>query len=227
MAWVGPVGEPDRYELSELKSSGGEGQLWRGVLDVDGAAITVAVKVIHPSKNSDLEEWRVRWQRQAELLRSLDHPGLVKVRDVFEGPVPHEAGDADASTNTLYLVMNWVEGPTLEEWVSRNPNRDVLESARVLGKLASAVDYLHSGAVTGNPVLHRDIKPANVIVTAAGAVLVDFGFTRVIGGQPLTIAGTPAYIAPETVTPANSAPRRTGSHLAPPDSLRSPERLRN
>ena len=48
MAWVGPVGEPDRYELTELKSSGGEGQLWRGVLDVDGAAITVAVKVIHP-----------------------------------------------------------------------------------------------------------------------------------------------------------------------------------
>ena len=130
----------------------------------------------------------------------------MKVRDVFEGPLPHEAGDADASTNTLYLVMNWVEGPTLEEWVSRNPNRDVLESARVLGKLASAVDYLHSGAVTGNPVLHRDIKPANVIVTAAGAVLVDFGFTRVIGGQPLTIAGTPAYIAPETVTAGEFSP---------------------
>lgn len=41
--------------------------------------------------------------------------------------------------------------------MSRNPNRDLLDSARLIGKLASAVDYLHSGSVTGNPVLHHDI----------------------------------------------------------------------
>jgi serine/threonine protein kinase len=199
MAWVGPHDDPDRYQLRVKRSSGGEGELWGATIAVDGAPIPVAVKVIHPSKAGDLSEWRTRWQRQAELLRSLDHPGLVKVREVFEGPTPHEAAASDRSTNTLYLVMNWVEGPTLDEWVSRHPGRDVLACAGVIGKLASAVDYLHSGAVTGNPILHRDIKPANVIVADRGAVLVDFGFTRVLNHQPLTLAGTPAYIAPEVV----------------------------
>ncbi len=199
MARIGPLSEPDRYELLELRSSGGEGQLWRGSLDVDGVQIVVAVKVIHASRNDNLTEWRTRWQRQAELLRSLDHPGLVKVRDIFEGPLPHAAGAADPTTNTLYLVMNWVEGPSLDEWVARNPNRDILDSAKVLGRLAAAVDYLHSGAVTGSPVLHRDIKPANVIVTDRGAVLVDFGFTRVLTDQPMSMVGTPAYIAREVL----------------------------
>ena len=200
MTNVGPANDPDRYQLLELKSSGGEGQVFRGSIEIDGARISVAVKIIHPSRVGDMAEWRRRWQRQAELLRSLDHPGLVKVREVFEGPLAHEVGRADRSTNTLYLVMNWVEGPTLEEWVSRNPNRDLLDSARVLGKLASAVDYLHSGAVTGNPVLHRDIKPANVVLAANGPVLVDFGFTRVLANQPMTMVGTPAYVPPEVVS---------------------------
>lgn len=199
MTTVGPIEDPDRYELLEVTSSGGEGQVCRGVIDIDGARIPVAVKIIHPSRLADIAEWRTRWQRQAELLRSLDHPGLVKVREVFEGPLPHERGAADRSTNTLYLVMNWVEGPTLEEWVSRHPQRDLLDSARVIGKLASAVDYLHSGSVTGNPVLHRDIKPANVILSTNGPVLVDFGFTRVLSNQSMTMVGTPAYVPPEVV----------------------------
>jgi hypothetical protein len=197
--YVGPHNDPDRYQLHALRSSGGEGELWGATIAVDGAQIPVALKVIHASKAPDLAEWRARWQRQADLLRSLDHPGLVKVREVFEGPLPHETAAADRASNTLYLVMNWVEGPSLDEWVSRNPQRDVLACAGIIGKLASAVDYLHSGAVTGSPILHRDIKPANVIVAERGPVLVDFGFTRVLNHQPLTLAGTPAYIAPEVV----------------------------
>lgn len=203
--WVGSALSPDTYRLVEPRSSGGEGQLWRGTINVDGADIQVAVKVIHPSRMSEIEEWRTRWRRQAELLKSLDHPGLVKVRELFEGPLPHERGAADATTNSLYLVMNWVDGPNLEEWVSRNPDRTLVQSARVLGKLATAIDYLHSGAVTGNAVLHRDIKPANVIISNRGPVLVDFGFTRVLSNQPMTVVGTPSYMAPELLTGADPA----------------------
>jgi len=196
---IGPVDDPDRYELAELKSSGGEGELWRGSLTVDGAALPVAVKVVHSRRLPDVAEWHDRWSRQAELLRSLDHPAVVKVREVFVGPEPHAPGQADPSTKTLVLVMNWVEGPTLPEWVERNPGRDALESIRVIGRLAAAVDYLHSGNATGQPVLHRDIKPSNVIVTDDGVRLVDFGFVRILGDEQMSFAGTPAYLAPEVL----------------------------
>lgn len=220
--WVGPASSPDTYRLVESKSSGGEGQLWRGSINVDGADIQVAIKVIHPSRMSEIEEWRTRWRRQAELLKSLDHPGLVKVRELFEGPLPHERGSADSTTNSLYLVMNWVDGPTLEEWVSRNPDRTLIQSARVVGKLATAIDYLHSGTVTGNAVLHRDIKPANVIVSNRGPVLVDFGFTRVLSNQPMTVVGTPSYMAPELLTGADPSPRPIATRSAPLPSSPSP-----
>jgi len=197
--WIGPISEPDRYRLIELKSSGGEGALWRAILPVDGADIQVALKVIHPANMGEIGEWRTRWHRQAELLRSLDHPGVVKVREVFEGPLPHERNAADLATASLYLVMNWVEGPTLDEWVSRNPDRTLVQSSRIVGKLATAIDYLHSGAATGSAVLHRDVKPANVIVSSRGPVLVDFGFTRVLSNQPMTMVGTPYYMAPEVM----------------------------
>lgn len=197
--FVGPFDAPDKYRLVELRSRGGEGEVWRGSLAVEGQDVPVAVKQILATNIDDLEQWRDRWRRQAEVLRSLQHPGLVTVREVFEGPEPHDAESADVATSTLYLVMNWVEGPTLVEWVTRRAGRDVLESIAVVRGLASAVDYLHSGVATGAPIVHRDIKPANVIITDNGPRLVDFGFVRGLaeGHASQTMVGTPAYIAPE------------------------------
>ena len=197
--FVGPFDAPDKYRLVELRSRGGEGEVWRGSLAVEGQDVPVAVKQILAANIEDLEQWRDRWRRQAEVLRSLQHPGLVTVREVFEGPEPHDAELADVNTSTLYLVMNWVEGPTLVEWVTRRAGRDVLESIAVVRGLASAVDYLHSGVATGAPIVHRDIKPANVIITDDGPRLVDFGFVRGLaeGDVSQTMVGTPAYIAPE------------------------------
>ena len=197
--FVGPFDAPDKYRLVELRSRGGEGEVWRGSLAVEGQDVPVAVKQILATNIDDLEQWRDRWRRQAEVLRSLQHPGLVTVREVFEGPEPHDSELADVNTSTLYLVMNWVEGPTLVEWVTRRAGRDVLESIAVVRGLASAVDYLHSGVATGAPIVHRDIKPANVIITDDGPRLVDFGFVRGLaeGDVSQTMVGTPAFIAPE------------------------------
>ncbi|HEY3673657.1 MAG TPA: PASTA domain-containing protein [Acidimicrobiia bacterium] len=196
---IGPADDPDRYELAQVRSRGGEGELWRGAIRVDGQALDVAVKIIHAANVADIDEWSERWRRQAEILRSLEHPGLVKVREVFEGPLPHAPGAADPSTRSLYLVMNWVSGTSLPEWVTLNPERDILESTRVVNRLAAAVDYLHSGKATGTPVLHRDIKPANVIVDGGDVRLVDFGFAHLAAAPDMTMAGTPAYLAPEVV----------------------------
>ena len=199
MQFVGPFDAPDKYRLVELRSRGGEGEVWRGSLGVEGQDVPVAVKQILATNIDDLDQWRDRWRRQAEVLRSLQHPGLVTVREVFEGPEPHDAELADVNSSTLYLVMNWVEGPTLVEWVTRRVGRDVLESIAVVRGLASAVDYLHSGVATGAPIVHRDIKPANVIITDEGPRLVDFGFVRGLadGEASQTMVGTPSYVAPE------------------------------
>lgn len=200
--WVGPLTDPDRYELLELRGRGAEGELWRGAIAVDGQQLPVAVKVLHASSAAELGAWSERWRAQAELLRSLEHPSLVKIREVFEGPRPHNAGAADSATRALYLVMNWADGDSLPTWVAQHPDRDVLEVTRFVTRIAGAVAYLHSGKATGGvPVLHRDIKPANVIVDGPDVRLVDFGFAR-LAGDRMTIAGTPSYLAPEVVAGA-------------------------
>lgn len=201
--WVGPADDPDRYQLTEMRSRGGEGELWVGWITVDEQQLPVAVKVYEPSANLPLPEMATRVRGQAEILRSLQHPNLVKVREAFTGPEPHEQGAADESTEVLYLIMNWVVGDNLEGWVARYPERDLLECTRIVSRLADAVDELHGGRSTqGVAVLHRDIKPANVIVQEQDVCLVDFGLARFATGEHPTVAGTPGYLAPEVLAGA-------------------------
>lgn len=196
---AGPYDDPDRYELQQMCSRGGEGELWRAAISVDGVRLPVAVKVINETNIDHLDDWSHRWKQQAEILKTLDHPSLVKVRDTFEGPLPHAAGAVDPASRSLFLVMNWVNGESLVEWAAHHPDRDVLDSVRIIARIATAVDYLHSGSSTGKSVLHRDIKPANVLVDGNNVCLVDFGFARLMSGEPMTLAGTPFYLAPEVV----------------------------
>lgn len=197
---IGPFDAPDRYRLTELRSRGGEGELWLGTVDVGGQDLPVAVKVITPEPES-FDAVATRLRAQAELLRSLDHPNVVKVREAFEGPEIHPDGAADTSSRALYLVMNFVAGDDLVTWVERRPERDVLEVTRIVSRLAAALDYLHRGEATGGvAVLHRDVKPANAIVGPDGSVrLVDFGFARFVDVDSRTLVGTPDYVAPEVV----------------------------
>lgn len=189
---VGPYDNPDLYTLHQRVSAGTEGSVWKGSVAVDGHHLPVAVKIIADNHLDDLQRWRERWSRQAELLRSLDHPGLVRVREVFEGARP----GGQRGTRSLYLVMNWANGVTLSEWSASRP-WGLDERIAMVDQVGEAVSYLHSGADTGGvPVLHRDLKPANVIVDGLEPRLVDFGFVR-FGGDDVTMVGTAGYIAPE------------------------------
>ncbi len=147
---------------------------------------------------ANVREWRKRWKRQAELLRSLDHPALVRVREFFEGPPPHRAGESHSTERTLYLSMNWENGVSLQSWVHSRPRQDLVRGLRFLEPVAEGIDYLHRGDHTGLPVIHRDIKPANILITGPVVRLVDFGLARLHGDSFLTFGGTPNYLAPET-----------------------------
>ena len=187
--YAGPSSSPDRYTLEEVVSQGMEGRLWRASLAVDGHRFQVAVKEIHQRNVSSLPEWLQRWERQAELLRSLDHPGLIRVREVFQGAPAHSRGVASDGERSLFLVMNWANGLRLDEWIV---GRDRDERLAVLGHVAAAVDHLHSGQDTsGVAVLHRDIKPQNIVIDDNGRPrLVDFGFARLADGTDYTVVGS-------------------------------------
>jgi len=199
---VGPDAHPDRYVLGTAVASGAEGILYHGSITTEtGVKLDVAIKMLQPRLLSRVEEWHSRWAEQIELLRSLQVPGIVPVRDGFLGPLPHFAGQLPEG-RTLYLVMNWVDGESLDEWIRHRPERDPLDDLKVLLPVAAALDLMHSGRATGGvPIVHRDIKPSNIIVTDQGSVLVDFGLTRGLpDGRRLTgVVGTPGYLAPESI----------------------------
>ncbi|MDQ6947785.1 MAG: PASTA domain-containing protein [Actinomycetota bacterium] len=198
---VGPDADPDRYVLGPAVASGNEGILYRGsITTVTGLELAVAIKMLQPRLLPRVDEWHGRWSEQVELLRSLQVPGVVRVRDGFLGPLPHAPGELGEG-KTLYLVMNWVEGEPLDEWVRHQPDRDPLDALKILLPVAAALDLMHSGSATGGvPVVHRDVKPANIVVAVDATVLVDFGLTRGLptGSRLSGAAGTKGYMAPET-----------------------------
>lgn len=195
---MGPFDEPDRYQLLEVRSSGMEGEVWRAQRPLDRTVLPVAIKIVHERHMANVKEWRKRWQRQAELLRTLDHPALVRVREFFEGPPPHTFGDSKSAERTLYLAMNWEKGVSLQDWVGSHPDAELTVTWEFIKHVAAGVDYLHSGDHIGLPVIHRDIKPANILISGPVVRLVDFGLARLHGDSSLTFGGTPHYLAPET-----------------------------
>ncbi len=123
--------------------------------------------------------------REARILAGLNHPNVVKVHDIFEG------------SGTAYLVMEYVEGSTLKEWLPRHAGA-VSDVQRVLEQLLRTLHYLH-----GNSVLHRDIKPGNIIIREDGQpIIIDFGSAHLgTANHTLTPVGSPGYAAPEQFSP--------------------------
>jgi serine/threonine protein kinase len=159
----------------------------------------VAVKVL-PSHLSENAEIRKRFEREARLISSLNHPHICTLYDV---------GREETARGTIdYLVMEFLEGETLAERLKRGPLP--LETAlRHAIEIADALDKAHRAGV-----VHRDVKPGNAILANPGAKLTDFGLVKPGVGQgvavsselptkerPLTekgaILGTFQYMAPE------------------------------
>lgn len=144
----------------------------------------VAVKFLHHSFLQD-ENFRNRFNREARIVARLDHPNIVPIYDYNE----HE--------NTPYLVMKYVDGPTLKQRAFKQgltPDQ-VIE---ILAPIADALDYAHSQGV-----LHRDMKPSNLLIDRDGRpYITDFGLARMVQTGESTIShdmmlGTPFYISPE------------------------------
>lgn len=178
-----------RYALGAVLGEGAMAQVFEGVDQQTGQV--VAIKVVHPHVRQTPMNV-VRFQREAQILRQVAHPGLVTVLDAGE----------DEESRTLFLVMERLFGETLEALLlaRRTPRRDVLE---ILRATLSPLGAAHEAGV-----VHRDLKPANVFVTGLGPrpdiKLLDFGIASLDGGPSVTLTemtvGTPSYMAPEQAT---------------------------
>jgi serine/threonine-protein kinase len=251
--FVGPVERPDEYRLVGQGARGGEGIVWRawyrGTLPLP---VEVAVKQFLAPAGEPVSDWPSprtvdRWYEQLRLLQAVNIDHVAAYRELFAGSLPHPAGratgDARAASHSWYLVMEWIDGPTLDTVVAAG-ELSLSERVRLVGEIAQAVDRLHSGASThGMPVLHRDIKPGNIVVhPTRGAVLVDFGLLRVVEDDVMTEVPrwTGAYLAPEVHANKASASRAsdvwsiaataffvlTGEHPSPMDPARMSAQLR-
>lgn len=200
--YLGPDDNPDKYCLLQQFGAGGEAQLWKAALTVAGGSEPVALKVLRPERLDDVARCSGRWAEQAELLRFVRHPGVVGIREHFEGAPAHAIGGAARTPGrSLCLVMNWVEGHSLRDWVPLNPGPEgLVRGLNHLEQLAEVLDWLHSGRATpsGRVVVHGDLSPGNVMISAAGqATLVDFGLVRIAAHGSAAAAGTPGFAAPE------------------------------
>jgi len=180
-----PGRELGSYVLLDEIGRGGMGRVWRA--RQRGMDREVAVKTLWGGVGADPRA-RERFQREAEAIGRIHHPGIVVV---------HEIGEQDGE---LFLAMELVEGMTLADRLSVGalPEKD---AASMLRELADAVSHAHEAGV-----VHRDLKPSNVFLdTRRGAAprLGDFGLARLTAAdaQRLTLSqdrtGTPAYLAPE------------------------------
>ncbi|MFJ9032496.1 serine/threonine protein kinase [Streptomyces sp. NPDC102274] len=205
---IGPDTAPDRYRLLSSIGRGGEAVLYRAEIELDGAPETVVVKVLDSESAlgpGQFARLSTKWNEQAELLRFANRPGVVGVREHFEGAPIHAPGGASTvSGRALALVMNHVEGVDLRDWRFERTLTTPTERREVMGtlaQLADVLDWLHSGRATtsGRMVVHGDLSPGNVMVDAHGqATLVDFGLSKLTADhETAEVWFTPGYAAPE------------------------------
>ena len=182
------------YDVTALLGEGGMGQVWQATdtqLNRD-----VALKIL-PDAFADDPDRLARFQREAQVLASLNHPNIAQIYGIEE------------AEGTRALVLELVEGPTLADRIAKGPF-PIDEALPIAKQIAEALEAAHEAGV-----IHRDLKPANIKVRDDGTVKVlDFGLAKAleddVGSDPSesptmtaaatragVIMGTAAYMSPE------------------------------
>ena len=192
----------ERYLIHRLVGQGGMGAVYEAVDTQALPQRRVAIKELSLSNavNSDPKKAIRRFQHEARILRSLNHPNLPRVYESFSESTRH------------YLVMDFIQGQTLAEAMGLSSGHPhPLSSADALDyacQLCSVLDYLHRQDA---PIIFRDLKPQNVMVTPGGHLyLIDFGIARFFKhgqGQDTEPLGTAGYAAPEVYRKQQTGPR--------------------
>ncbi|MFR1529478.1 serine/threonine protein kinase [Akkermansia sp.] len=139
------------------------------------------VNPVDSSQESNYNRSLNSFCKEARIIAALDHPGIVRIHDIFQ------------ALGTAYIVMAFVEGCSLDQWLDEHA-QDAPQIQKLLISLLDTLSYLHS-----QEVFHRDIKPSNIMVKEDGSpVLLDFG--AALEGLPtetMTVMASPDFSPPE------------------------------
>ena len=172
------------YEVEARIGKGGMGKVYR--CRDQTLRRQVAVKVLHDKYGQD-EHYQARFRREARSLASLSHPSIAQIFSIDT-----------AEDGSLYIVMEYVEGRSVQEILAEDGRIGVENSIRFVRQVAQGLQAALDGGL-----IHRDVKPSNLLVRPDGAVkIVDFGLSKEVSkDNTLTeegiVLGTPHYLSPE------------------------------
>jgi serine/threonine-protein kinase len=188
-----------RYTVEAEIGRGGGARVFRAR---DASGTLVALKVLHPELLVSVAA--DRFLREIEFARKLEHPHIARLLDTGE------------EGWLVYYSMAFAEGPSLRQQLDTSGPLGIEQVERLAGDILGALAYAH-----GKGVIHRDVKPENVVLTASGAILLDFGIARAVevsGGDRLTRSGTTlgtaTYMSPEQIRGARDLDLRTDLYAA-------------
>lgn len=172
----------NRYEILEKVGTGGMSVVYKAKCRLLNRY--VAIKILRQDF-IDNEEFIKRFKIEAQAAASLSHPNIVSIYDV---------GNQD---ELYYIVMEYVDGITLKEYITKKRILGWKESVEIAVQICSALEHAHK-----NGIVHRDIKPHNIIITSEGtAKVTDFGIARAATFFTVTFAGNAIgsvhYFSPE------------------------------
>ena len=179
-----------RYEIVGELGRGAMGVVYKASDPTIGRLVALKVLALGTHTEKGEPSPQEVFMREARAAGRLTHPAIVTVHDAFEDPETHSG----------CIVMEFVEGRTLEKILMTDPVLPVGKALNIAHQAAEALHYAHQ-----HQVIHRDLKPANLLLSADGRVkITDFGIAKITAREgamrTVGVVGTPSYMSPEQVT---------------------------
>lgn len=178
-----------RYEIVDEIGKGAMGVVYLARDPLIGRLVALKTfRIGYSVKDQEMEQFRLRFMREAQSAGILTHPNIVTIHDVVESG---EEGMA-------FIAMEYVRGTNLKLLLQGDQPLSMQFVIDTIAQVGDALDYAHS-----NRVIHRDVKPANILITSDNKVkITDFGIARLDSSnltQEGQLLGTPNYMAPEQI----------------------------
>src|SRR3954447_16230994 len=178
-----------RYEIVDEIGKGAMGIVYLARDPLIGRLVALKTfRIGYSVKDQEMEQFRIRFMREAQSAGILTHPNIVTIHDVVE------SGDEGLA----FIAMEYVRGTNLKLMLQGDQPLTFAGVLDIVAQVGEALDYAHA-----NRVVHRDVKPANILITQEGRVkITDFGIARLDSSnltQEGQLLGTPNYMAPEQI----------------------------
>ncbi|MFP5287598.1 MAG: protein kinase domain-containing protein [Thermoanaerobaculia bacterium] len=178
-----------RYEIVDEIGKGAMGIVYLARDPLIGRLVALKTfRIGYSVRDQELEQFRIRFMREAQSAGILSHPNIVTIHDVVE----------QTEEGLAFIAMEYVRGTTLKALLQSDQPMSLQFIVDIVSQVAEALDYAHA-----HRVIHRDVKPANILITADNKVkITDFGIARLDTSnltQEGQLLGTPNYMAPEQI----------------------------